>query len=81
MSNAHDKANAAKQLRENPVFKELMQEITDAQVDVFKNPDSNQEDRETAHEIIRALRKLDDAIEKRITESKFQQRKEERAAP
>lgn len=81
MSNPHDKAAAARMFRDDPTYKELKQEIIDAQVSVFKNPDSTPEDRETAHEIIRALGKLDNAIDARLAESAIRKRKEERAAP
>tara|TARA_R100001086_G_scaffold90190_2_gene44389 strand:- start:228 stop:470 length:243 start_codon:yes stop_codon:yes gene_type:complete len=42
-------------LRDDPVFRELMESVTDAQVAEFKRVDSTPESREQAHHVIVAL--------------------------
>ena len=53
--NIKDKASRIRQLKNDPVFKEVMQEVRDNQVGLFLNPETSQDVLVEAHDIVRAL--------------------------
>ena len=75
MSKVTEAGDAAKRLKNDETFQDVFKEIRDAQVGVFLDDRSSQEDREAAHVMIRALGKFDDAITLRIENGKFVQQK------
>lgn len=80
MANVHDIAEAARRFKGDETYKSLIQSIKDAQVSVFLSPSSTQEARDGAHEIIRALGKLDNEIDARIADSSMQKKKDQHRA-
>ncbi len=55
-----EKSAKMRTLQADDTFKLALQEITEQQVAVFVDADSSTEQREKAHDIICALRKIDD---------------------
>ena len=53
--NIKDKASRIRQLQNDPVFQEVMQEVRDNQVGLFLNPETSQDVLVEAHDIVRAL--------------------------
>ena len=53
--NIKDTASRIRQLKNDPVFKEVMQEVRDNQVGLFLNPETSQDVLVEAHDIVRAL--------------------------
>jgi hypothetical protein len=62
MANAKERASKLKRLNDDPVFQEVMEAVKMLQVGIFMDPNSTVEDRDEAHEIIRALSKIEDYI-------------------
>jgi len=62
MTDEEIKARRWSQWWSDPVRAEVMAEIQEAQVKVFLNAASTQEDRDEAHEVVRAIRKLEQRI-------------------
>jgi len=62
MAGVKDKAAKIRRLQDDPTFKEVMEAVKMLQVSIFMNPDSTVEDRDEAHDIIRALSKIEDYI-------------------
>ncbi len=57
-----DKATAVRRLQRDDGFNDLFADIKKDQGDIFFNPYSSEEDREDAHQIVRALGKIEDRM-------------------
>jgi 23S rRNA A2030 N6-methylase RlmJ len=57
-----DRATAVRRLQRDDGFNGLIADIKKDQGDIFFNPHSSFEDREDAHQIIRALMKIEDRM-------------------
>ena len=55
-----EKSAKMKTLQADDMFQLALKEITEQQIAVFVNADSTSDEREEAHNMIRALRKIDD---------------------
>lgn len=75
-----ERAAHAKRLREDEAFQSFMQEVRDAQTATFLNPASSQEDRETAHQMIRAIHLINQRIGKAEADWKIEQKKDQHRA-
>jgi len=64
MAKIKEQASKIKRLIDDPVFKEVIEAVKMLQVNIFMNPDSTTEDRDKAHDVIRALGTIDDYINK-----------------
>jgi len=73
--NSKDKANAFRRLTEDDTFKELLSDVEKNQVDVFLNPNSAPNEREEAHNIIRALTKIVNYIDTILADDIINDRK------
>ncbi len=62
-------------LQADDTFKLALQEITDQQIAVFVNADSTTDQREKAHDMICALRKIDDYFDSVQTDEIMYNRK------
>ena len=56
--NKKDKANAYKRLLNDDTFKLVLEEVTEEQVRVFLNPNSEREERDEAHYLVVALQTI-----------------------
>lgn len=78
--NIKEWAGKVRQLKDDPVFTEVLKKIRDQQVDVFLNSGSHESDLIGAHDIIRALDKIEGYFNSVLSEEaifdKRQQRKE-----
>ena len=73
--NTKDKANAFKRLTEDSTFSALLSDVEKNQVDVFLNPNSAPNEREEAHNIIRALTKIVNYIDTILADDIINDRK------
>jgi hypothetical protein len=71
MAKVKEQASKIKRLIDDPVFKEVIEAVKMLQVNIFMNPDSTTEDRDKAHDIIRALGTIDDYINTVLTDEKI----------
>jgi hypothetical protein len=71
MAKIKEQASRIKRLIDDPVFKEVIEAVKMLQVNIFMNPDSTTEDRDKAHDIIRALATIDDYINTVLTDEKI----------
>jgi|TARA_R110000803_G_scaffold150753_3_gene215994 hypothetical protein len=71
MAKIKEQASKIKRLIDDPVFKEVIEAVKMLQVNIFMNPDSTTEDRDKAHDIIRALGTIDDYINTVLTDEKI----------
>lgn len=69
------RASQASRLRDDEAFVSFVQEVKDAQAAVFLNPASSAEDREAAHQMIRAIHAIEERLAKAENDWKIQQRK------
>lgn len=76
----HEKASWAKRLRDDHAFQWFMQEIKDEQAATFLNPASSQENRDAAHEIIRALHQIEQRLDNAEGSLKFEQKRDQHRA-
>lgn len=76
MSNEFERAEAAKELQENPTFIEVIGEIRQGAVDTFTNPNSTPEMITAAHDKIKAIETVLNALQARITEQAFKAKRE-----
>jgi hypothetical protein len=60
--NLKQKAADVRRLQQDEMFQFLIESIRGDQSDVFLNPHSSSEERETAHSIVIALSKIEDRI-------------------
>ena len=70
-----DKSAKLRTLQADDTFKLVIKEITDQQVAVFVNADSTEEERNGSHDIIRALRKIEDYFDSVHTDEAHHNRK------
>ena len=75
MSNVYQRARDARELLENPTFKSIMDEIRQDAVALFVNASSCIDDIAKAHENVRAIETVLQAIQARITEEAMENRK------
>ncbi len=71
LSEIRRKANEARELQDNPIFKAVMQEMLDAAGELFFLANSGIEDLSRAHEGVRAVQKINDALQARIDAETF----------
>jgi hypothetical protein len=62
MPNVKDKASKLRRLQDDPVYKEVIEAVKMLQVSIFMDPASTTEALDEAHDIIRALSKIEDYI-------------------
>tara|TARA_Y100000389_G_C17436646_1_gene505958 strand:- start:911 stop:1171 length:261 start_codon:yes stop_codon:yes gene_type:complete len=70
-----EKSAKMRTLQADDTFKLALQEITDQQIAVFVNADSTTDQREKAHDMICALRKIDDYFDSVQTDEIMYNRK------
>jgi len=70
-----EKSAKLRTLQADDTFKLVLKEITDQQVAVFVNADSNEDERKGAHDIIRALRMIEDYFDSVHTDEVMHNRK------
>ena len=70
-----EKSAKIRTLQADDTFKLVIEEITNQQVAVFVNADSTGEQREEAHNIICALRKIEDYFDSVYTDEAMHDRK------
>lgn len=68
MAGVKEKAGRYKRLQNDDTFQEVIEGVRMLQMAIFMNPSSNVDERDEAHEIIRALSKLDDFIQAAIAD-------------
>jgi len=78
MTAAKTKALEAAELQQNPVFCAILQEIEDSAVLLFKSAQSDMVAISAAHEKIRAVQLVRDALTARIDAAKFEDHKKDR---
>lgn len=74
--NVKDLAAGVRRLQNDDVFCYIIESIKEDQANIFLNPHSSKEDRETAHEIVRGLSKIEDQLatilqDEKIFDTKF----------
>jgi hypothetical protein len=74
----YTRAQEAKDLRDNPVFCAILQEMTAEAVALFANAQSDIVAISAAHEKIRAVQHVRDALTARIDAAKFEDHKKDR---
>jgi len=70
-----EKSAKIRTLQADDTFKLVIEEITNQQVAVFVNADSTEEQRGEAHDVIRALRMIEDYFDSVHTDEVMQNRK------
>ena len=70
-----EKSAKIRTLQADDTFKLVVQEITNQQVAVFVNADSTEEQRGEAHDVIRALRMIEDYFDSVHTDEAMHNRK------
>tara|TARA_B100001094_G_scaffold57250_1_gene52742 strand:- start:338 stop:598 length:261 start_codon:yes stop_codon:yes gene_type:complete len=70
-----EKSAKMRTLQADDTFKLALEEITDQQIAVFVNADSTTDQREKAHDMICALRKIDDYFDSVQTDEVMYNRK------
>lgn len=75
MSKTSERASRAQRLRDDEAFKEFLEDTRQLQAAVFLDPNSQPEEREEAHAIVRALSKLDSTLEAAIADWTVEQKK------
>jgi hypothetical protein len=71
MTRVKEKASRLKRLNDDPIFKEVIEAVKMLQVSIFTDPNSTTEDRDNAHDIIRALSTIDDYINTALADEKI----------
>ena len=79
--NIKDKATHIRRLQNDEAFTMLIAEIKEDTANVFLNPHSSVEDRESAHQIIRALAKIEERMAKVLTDEAIFDKNEGRSGP
>lgn len=69
--NIKDRASRIRQLKNDPVFQDVMQEIRDMQVSKFLNPETSQDVLVEAHDVIRAIDQIDIYFNTVLTDEAF----------
>ena len=70
-----EKSAKLRTLQADDTYKSVIKEITNQQVATFVNIDSTQEQREEAHDVIRALRLIEDYFDSVYTDEAMHNRK------
>jgi len=70
-----EKSAKLRTLQADDTYKSVIKEITNQQVATFVNVDSTQEQREEAHDVIRALRLIEDYFDSVYTDEAMHNRK------
>ena len=70
-----EKSAKIRTLQADDTFKLVIEEITNQQVSVFVNADSTEEQRGEAHDVIRALRMIEDYFDSVHTDEAMHNRK------
>jgi len=70
-----EKSAKIRTLQADDTFKLVIEEITNQQVAVFVNADSTEEQRREAHDVIRALRMIEDYFDSVYTDEAMHNRK------
>ena len=78
MTSIKTRALEASELQENPVFCAIFQEIEENAVLLFKNAQSDMVALSAAHDKIRAVQLVRDALTARIDAAKFEDHKKDR---
>ena len=73
--NVKEKSAKIRTLQADDTYQSVITEITNQQVAVFVNADSTREQREEAHNIICALRKIEDYFDSVYTDEAMHDRK------
>jgi len=73
--NILEKSAKLRTLQADDTYKSVIQEITDQQVATFVNVDSTEEQRGEAHDVIRALRLIEDYFDSVYTDEAMHNRK------
>lgn len=76
MSNEYQRAIDAAELRENPTFVDVIGEIRQGAVDTFTNPNARPEMITAAHDKIKAIETVLNALQARITDQAFKAKRE-----
>ncbi|WP_347852107.1 hypothetical protein [Planktomarina sp.] len=71
MTKVKEKASRLKRLNDDPIFKEVIEAVKMLQVSIFTDPNSTTEDRDNAHDIIRALSTIDNYINTALADEKI----------
>ena len=70
-----EKSAKMRTLQADDTFKLVLKEITDQQIAVFVNADSTEDERKGSHDIIRALRMIEDYFDSVHTDEAMHNRK------
>ncbi len=70
-----EKSAKLRTLQADDTYKSVIKEITDQQIAMFVNVDSTEEQREEAHDVIRALRLIEDYFDSVYTDEAMHNRK------
>ena len=70
-----EKSAKLRTLQADDTYKSVIKEITDQQIAMFVNVDSTEEQRGEAHDVIRALRMIEDYFDSVHTDEVMQNRK------
>ena len=73
--NILEKSAKLRTLQADDTYKSVIKEITEQQVAVFVNADSTEEQRGEAHDVIRALRMIEDYFDSVYTDEAMHNRK------
>ena len=73
--NILEKSAKLRTLQADDTYKSVIKEITDQQVAMFVNVDSTEEQRGEAHDVIRALRMIEDYFDSVYTDEAMHNRK------
>ena len=73
--NILEKSAKIRTLQADDTYKSVIEEITNQQVAVFVNVDSTEEQRREAHDVIRALRLIEDYFDSVYTDEAMHNRK------
>ena len=79
--NIKDRATHVRRLQEDEAFNMMIEEIKEDAANVFLNPHSSKEDREEAHQIVRALAKIEDRMAVILSDEAMFDRQQRRSAP
>lgn len=76
MSSTYEKAEAASELQKNPTFVGVIGEIRQGAINTFVDPNATPEMITAAHDKIKAIETVLNALQARITEQAFKAKKE-----
>jgi len=76
--NILEKSAKLRTLQADDTYKSVIKEITDQQIATFVNVDSTEEQRGEAHDVIRALRLIEDYFDSVYTDEAMHNRKQKK---